>query len=360
MCRPRNRACPPSVFGDRRTFALTRSGTGVDLPGFGRGLRDMSDQEDAQAAQTARGGSRSRGGRSPAREDDGGSRRHWRRGDFVPADDPGWARCTVKSHEDFPRHIHRLFLLLGIQFRWVLTRGTLARALVTTAELAIDDAKEAAWMEMYAYDRDTLEDVLYRRLQDLWAPLTDSMKVFNDNVASQPLCAQKVWEALLTAFPLDHKRMQTALLARELARMMRWDGDTKRAINLHFASVTELHRTMGFIGDLSIEDVLKSVLLATLKDSPNLALRAAYHRILDTLNDGDKDLTFSLIQEHCASEIRRESRDDRHSSRGRDPRDRPGTPRRHPDPLGVARPALNKPRPQPDRLRPDGAMVTYL
>ena len=26
----------------------------------------------------------------------------------------------------------------------------------------------------------------------------------------------------------------------------------------------------------------------------------------------------------------------------------------------MARPAFNKPRPQPDRLRPDGAMVTYL
>jgi hypothetical protein len=27
------------------------------------------------------------------------------------------------------------------------------------------------------------------------------------------LCGQKVWEALLTAFPLNHKRMQTVLLA---------------------------------------------------------------------------------------------------------------------------------------------------
>ena len=69
-------------------------------------------------------------------------------------------------------------------------------------------------MEMYAHDRDTLEDVLYRRLQNLWALLTDSIAVFNNNLVAQPLCAQKVWEALLTAFPLDHKRMQTALLAR--------------------------------------------------------------------------------------------------------------------------------------------------
>ena len=157
--------------------------------------------------------------------------------------------------------------------------------------------------------------------------------------------------------------MQTDLPARELARMMRWDGDTKRAINLHFASVTELHRTMGFIGTLSIEDVLKSVLLTTLKDSPNSSLRAAYHRVLDALDDGDQDLTFTLIQEHCACEIRPSTSDidERHpASRGRDPRDHPGTPRRHPGPLGMARPTLNKPRPQSDRLRPDGAMVTYL
>jgi hypothetical protein len=72
-----------------RALALTRSGAGVDLPGFGRGRRDMSDQEDTQGAQTARGGSRSHGGHALAREDDHG--RPWSRGDFVPADDPGWS-----------------------------------------------------------------------------------------------------------------------------------------------------------------------------------------------------------------------------------------------------------------------------
>jgi hypothetical protein len=118
--------------------------------------------------------------------------------------------------KDFPRHIYRLFLVLGIQFRWVLTRNTLARALVSTADIAIDDAKENAWMALYEHDSDTLEDILYHRLQDLWAPLTDAMKVFYTHGSAQQLCAQKVWEALLTAFPLDHKRMQTVLLAREI------------------------------------------------------------------------------------------------------------------------------------------------
>jgi hypothetical protein len=266
----------------------------------------MSDQEDTSTAdaQAARGGSSSRG---RARHDDDRGR-PWNRRDFIPPDDPGWARCTVKAHDDFPRHIFRLFLLLGIQFRWLLTRGALGSALVTPAEAAIDDAKEGAWMDTYETDRDTLEDVLYRCLESLWAPFTDALKVFQTHNASQPRCAQKVWEALLTGFPLDHKRMQTALLARELARMMRWDGDTTRAINLHFSSITELHHNLSFIGDLSMEDVLQSVLLATLRASPNASLRAAYHTVLDAL-DEDKDLTFALIQDHCAREIRRSTRD---------------------------------------------------
>ena len=289
----------------------------------------MSDQEDTSTAQAARGGPSSRGAR-PRRDDD--RSRAWNRRDFIPAEDPGWARCTVKRHEDFPRHIFRLFLLLGIQYRWLLTRGTLGRTLVTEQEAAIDDAKERAWMDTYDTDRDTLEDVLYRRLQLLWDPFTDALKVFQKHTASQPRCAQKVWEALLTAFPLDHKSMQTSLLARELARMMRWDGDTTRAINLHFNSIAELHHTLNFIGDLSMEDVLQSVLLATLRASPNASLRAAYHTVIDAVDEG-KELSFALIQDHCAREIRRTTRDpDRHGpARGdarRFVRPQTGTPTR--------------------------------
>ncbi len=152
---------------------------------------------------------------------------------------------------------------------------------------------------MYEHDHDTLEDILYHRLQDLWAPLTDAMKVFDTHCSAQQLCAQKVWEALLTAFPLDHKRMQTVLLAREIARMMResvlfigtqfsnlytavdtpargrvgvareiarmmrWDGDSKGAVNRHFDSVTELHRTMGYIGNLCLLLITLSVTRTT-------------------------------------------------------------------------------------------------
>ena len=89
--------------------------------------------------------------RTADRHDDD-SYRPWRKSDF-PSDDAAFDRCRVKSHEDFPRHIY-------IQFRWVLTRGTLASDLVSSADTAIDDAKENAWMALYEHDRDTLEDIL--------------------------------------------------------------------------------------------------------------------------------------------------------------------------------------------------------
>jgi hypothetical protein len=214
---------------------------------------------------------------------------------------------------------------------------------VSQADLAINDAKENAWMVLYEHDSDTLEDILYRSLQDLWAPLTDPMKVFDTLGSAQQLCVQKVCEALLTVFPLDHKRMQTVLLAREIARMMRWDGDSKGDVNRHFDSVTELHRTMGYIGNLSIEDVLKSVLMATLKASTNCSLRDTYHKVLDDLDD-DKDLSFALIQDACARRFRRHP-DERHPAAWS--RDLPGTPRRNQGPYGATRTALHKTHPQP-------------
>ena len=68
LCRPRGRARPPSDSCNRRAFALTRSGAGVDLPGFGRGHSDMSDREDDAPAGHGTLGSRTR--RSADRDDD--------------------------------------------------------------------------------------------------------------------------------------------------------------------------------------------------------------------------------------------------------------------------------------------------
>ena len=148
--------------------------------------------------------------RSEARE----SSRAWRPANFpAPSSFTG---CTVRCREDVPRHIYGLFQALGIQYRWVLTLGTLGRELVKAHDLAIigDDAKEESWMAVYEHERDLLEDTVYRRLVSLWSEFSDAYAVFDQHGPAQLLCAQQVWEALLTAFPLKHKRMQTVLPVR--------------------------------------------------------------------------------------------------------------------------------------------------
>jgi hypothetical protein len=97
--------------GPRRVFTVTRIWSDVDLPGFGHVRIDMSDQDDPPAARNARCASGPRAGRAAARDDER-CKRQCRRSEFPSADDPAWARCTVKSNEDLPRHIYCLFLLL--------------------------------------------------------------------------------------------------------------------------------------------------------------------------------------------------------------------------------------------------------
>ena len=58
------------------------------------------------------------------------------------------------------------------------------------------------------------------------------------------------------------------------------------------------------LGALTIDDVFRSVILATLKSSSNHALRTAYDQILNDL-DNDKDITFAHIQTVCARQFRR-------------------------------------------------------
>ena len=152
---------------------------------------------------------------------------------------PASQAAQVRCHEDVPRHIYGLFQALGIQYRWVLTRGPLGRELLKAEDLVIDDAKEGSWMVVYEQERDLLEDTVYRRLVSLWSEFSDAYAVFDQHGPAQLLCAQQVWEALLAAF-----------------------GDISRAFD--------------YMGALTIDNIFRSVILATLKSSTNRALRTAY------------------------------------------------------------------------------------
>ncbi len=72
-----------------------------------------------------------------------------------------------------------------------MTLDSLGCALVS-AELAIDDAKENAWMALHEHERDLLEGKMYQRLVSLWSEFSDDLAVFNNNDPDHLLRPQKV------------------------------------------------------------------------------------------------------------------------------------------------------------------------
>jgi hypothetical protein len=42
--------------------------------------------------------------------------------------------------------------------------------------------------------------------------------------------------------------MQTVLLAREIGRLMAWDGDSKSAVNTHLGKVGDIRRAFEYTG----------------------------------------------------------------------------------------------------------------
>ena len=160
-------------------------------------------------------------------------------------------------------------------------------------------------MALYANDCDVLEALLYRRLKTLWSACTDALAIFSKHRVGTELCGQKVWETLLSAFSLNHKRMQTVLLAREFSLLMAWDGHSKADVDRHFIDVSDTLEMLKFLArNIDITDVFKSVVLATLKSSKTKALTKAFAVILDNLDDAH-DLTFTMIQQACVRKLRR-------------------------------------------------------
>ena len=88
---------------------------------------------------------------------------------------------AAPCHEDVHCYIYGLFQALGIQYRWVLTRGTLGSELLKAEDLAIDDAKKESWMAAYEHEHDLLEDTVYISLVSLWSEFSDAYPVFDQH-----------------------------------------------------------------------------------------------------------------------------------------------------------------------------------
>jgi len=181
-------------FGSRRHDhdpSLSPVASGAANGGFGSFGSRRHDHAPILSTDASGVAARGRDARDRSDYDERGRYTTWKKEDF-PSDE-ALRHCKVERHEDLPRHIYLLFDILGLQFRWLLTRMGIGSTLVSSEELAVDDNKEHAWMTVYAKDRDVIEDLLYHRLKTLWSNCTDAIAIFSQNSDGEEFYVQKVW-----------------------------------------------------------------------------------------------------------------------------------------------------------------------
>jgi hypothetical protein len=104
----------------RRALTITRSGSGADLPGVRHTMTGSDDDAPAARGPPLRTRARLPEGRESSRA-------------CRPADFPApssFTGCTVRCHEDVPRHIHGLFQALGTLF--VVSARTNKRSILSS------------------------------------------------------------------------------------------------------------------------------------------------------------------------------------------------------------------------------------
>ena len=116
-------------------------------------------------------------------------------------------------------------------------------------------------MAVHENENDLLEDTVYLLLVSLWSEFSDVFTVVNKHGPAHLLGAEQVWESLLADFPLKHKNMQTVLLARQIGRLMTWDGNSKDDVNTHFRKVGKISLAFKYMDALTIDDVFQSVIM---------------------------------------------------------------------------------------------------
>jgi len=96
------------------------------------------------------------------------------------------------------------------------------------------------------------------------------------------------------------------ILAREIGRLMTWNGDSKNAVNEHFKQVSSIRKAFSYMDKLTIDDVFRSVMMTFwLPSNPLTTVFFSPHdKIMDDLDD-DKNLTFAHFQTICVCQFRR-------------------------------------------------------
>ena len=76
-------------------------------------------------------------------------------------------------------------------------------------------------MQAHGPWREKLEQAVYNLIRDPWKSFPEADILFRKTTTTTPRCADAIWAALLTEYPLDASHLKYKLLSEEMSRVVK-------------------------------------------------------------------------------------------------------------------------------------------
>ena len=175
---------------------------------------------------------------------------------------------------------------LGLFHRFVITRSTTCQQYITAEAKASDDAQEQVWMHAHGPWREKLEQAVYNLIKDLWKSFPEAEILFRQITPTTPRCADAIWAALLTEYPLDASHLKYRLLSEEMSRVVKPPTTHNKFFTYKADQVdaeTHLNRFT-----FTLNETFAAVQLSSYRSSGNAVLKTAYDKVMTKLEANPK------------------------------------------------------------------------
>ena len=249
----------------------------------------------------------------------------------------------VNTPDDIAHLAYELVRQLGNNYSWVITLATSYVKFLSRADRVQCEDARATFLATYnALAPSTLQHYVYQRLDVAFSNFSEVGQVFVNITSGEPDCATQCWEAILRLYPLDSVLMTHLQLARCVSGAVAGPVSSQHSdVQAWFTQMIKLRRQFYADSKFSLDDLMASLMLASLGSSDDPYLRAASVAIKTSIEHAhaedpdDVTLDFASIKTITVNKVRHRNGPASHTSsaevlsanvaRGRSP----GPVRRH-------------------------------
>ena len=144
--------------------------------------------------------------------------------------------------------------------------------------------------------REKLEQAVYNLIKDLWKSFPEADVLFRKTTTTSPRCADAIWAALLTEYPLDASHLKYKLLSEEMSRVVKPPTTHTNFFKYKADQVDAETHLKRFT--FTLNETFAAVQLSSYRSSGNAVLKTAYDKVMTKLEaDSKLQLSTTLINQ---------------------------------------------------------------